>query len=85
MSKIEFSKEEKAVLVQKIKTYFNDELAQDIGQFDAEFLLDFFAEEVGVYFYNRGLFDAQAILEKRMESIAESIYELEKPTAYQKS
>ena len=82
MSKIEFSKEEKSLLVKKIQLYFNDELDQTIGQFDAEFLLDFFAEEVGVYFYNRGLLDAQAILESKMDSITDAIYEIEKPTEF---
>ncbi len=82
MSKIEFSKEEKAVIVRKVQMYFSEELDQKIGQFDAEFLLDFFLEEIGPYFYNRGLYDAQAVLEKRLESIAEAIYEMEKPTEF---
>jgi len=82
MSKIEFSEEEKKVIVRKIQLYFREELDQDLGQFDAEFLLDFFAEEVGAYFYNRGLYDAQAILDKRMDSLGEAIYELEKPTDF---
>jgi uncharacterized protein (DUF2164 family) len=80
MSKIEFSEEERALLVRRIQLYFREELEQEIGRFDAEFLLEFIAEELGAYFYNRGLYDAQAILEKRMETLAEAIYELEKPT-----
>ena len=76
---IEFSKEEKEVLVEKIRTYLDDELGHEIGQFDAEFLLDFIGEEIGKYFYNRGLYDAQAILDGRMEAITEAISELEKP------
>ena len=47
MAKIEFSDREKAAIVDKIKLYFREELDQDIAQFDAEFLLDFFSEEVG--------------------------------------
>lgn len=82
MSKIEFSEDEKKLIVRKIRLYFHEELDQEIGQFDAEFLLEFFAEEVGAYFYNRGLYDAQAILERRMESLNEAIYELEKPTDF---
>jgi uncharacterized protein (DUF2164 family) len=82
MSKIEFSKEERQLLVRKIQLYFREELEQEIGQFDAEFLLDFVAEDLGAYFYNRGLYDAQAILEKRLESLGEAIYELEKPTEF---
>ena len=80
MDKIEFSSQERAELVQRIRLYMKEELDREIGQFDAEFLLQFFSEELGVYFYNRGLYDAQAVLEKRMESVAEAIYELEKPT-----
>jgi uncharacterized protein (DUF2164 family) len=84
MSAIEFSKDEKEIIVRKIQLYFKEELDQEIGGFDAQFLLDFFAEEVGAYFYNRGLNDAQAILEKRLETLSEAIYELEKPTEFSK-
>ena len=80
MSVIKLSKDEKENIIRKIQLYFSEELEQTIGQFDAEFLLDFFSEEVGAYYYNRGLFDAQAILESKLESIADAIYELEKPT-----
>lgn len=80
MADITFSKEEKAAIVEKIKRYFADELDQEIGQFDAEFLLDFFSDEIGVYHYNRGLQDAQAILEKKLDTITDAINELEQPT-----
>lgn len=84
MSEIEFSKEEKEILVKKIKMYFSEELDQDIAQFDAEFLLDFFSEEVGPYYYNRGLQDAKILLEDKIELITESFYEIEKPTEFYK-
>jgi len=56
MSEIEFSKEELQILTKKIQLYFSEELNQEIGQFDAQFLLDFFSEKIGPYFYNRGLY-----------------------------
>ena len=59
-------------------------LLEEIGQFDAQFLLDFFAEEIGVYFYNRGLYDAQSILERKLDDISEAIYELEKITEFRR-
>jgi len=80
MTAIKFSKDERNLIVGRIQLYFREELNQEIGRFDAEFLLDFFAEEVGGFFYNRGLYDAQLVLEKRLESITDAIYELEKPT-----
>jgi uncharacterized protein (DUF2164 family) len=82
MSQIEFTKEETDIICRKIQLYFHEELEQEIGQFDAGFLLDFFAEEIGPYFYNRGLHDAQSILESRLENIGEAIYEIEKPTQF---
>ena len=82
MPLIEFSKTEKEIIINKIKLYFREQLEQDIGQFDAEFLLDFFAEEMGTFFYNRGLYDAQTLLEQRIENINEAILELEKPAPF---
>ncbi|MDQ7004410.1 MAG: DUF2164 domain-containing protein [Ghiorsea sp.] len=79
---IEFSDGEKELLVQKIKRYFDQELDRDLGQFEAEEVLDFFSEEVGSYFYNRGLLDAQAVLAERLDVVQDAIYELEKPTAF---
>ena len=71
--KIEFSKEERAALIKSIQGYFRDELDQELGQFPAGFLLDFFTEEIGPHYYNRGLLDAQAAVEVRVDSIVEAI------------
>jgi uncharacterized protein (DUF2164 family) len=81
---IKFSSAEKDVIVRKIKLYFSEELHQQIGSFDAEFLLDFFAREIGAYFYNRGLYDAQAVLSGRLDDIQDAIYQLERPTEFQR-
>lgn len=80
MSKIIFSADEKAAITPKIQRYLQGKLDIEIGSFDAEFLLDFFAEEIGSYFYNRGLYDAQTTLEQQVESFRDAIYQLEKPT-----
>ena len=79
---IEFLPQEKEILVDKVKVYFENELSQDIGQFDAEFLLEFFSKEIGIYHYNKGLKDAQDIFKSRVESVTDAIYELEFPTEF---
>lgn len=84
MANIQFSKPEKEIITRKVQMYFREELGQEIGQFDAEFLLDFFAEEIGAYFYNRGLRDAQTIIEAKLADISDAIYEIEKPTDFVK-
>jgi uncharacterized protein (DUF2164 family) len=78
VKKIVFSKEEKAEIVGRIRQYFADELDQAIGVLPAEFLLDFFANEIGANYYNQGLQDAHAALTKQMEDFGEAIYLLER-------
>lgn len=79
MSNIKFTNQEKEQLVIKLQKYFERELEQEIGQFDAEFLLDFISKEFGSFYYNRGLYDSQSIISDRVEQISEAIYELEQP------
>jgi uncharacterized protein (DUF2164 family) len=77
---VSFSPEEKALLVAKIKAYFARELDQEIGGFDAEFLLDFFGNEIGKHFYNRGLYDALDEIRAKLDLLADDVgYALEKP------
>lgn len=80
MTDIKFSKEEKQQLVEKLRNYFDEEMNQELGQFDAEFLLEFVAREFGPYFYNQGLYDAQAVMQSRVDGVMEAIYEIEKST-----
>ena len=53
----------------------------ELGQFDTEFLLEFFSENMGSYFYNRGLLDAHAIFDLKMDDIKDALYEAEMPTS----
>ena len=78
MSLVELSSERKAAITQKLQRYLANELQVEIGGFDAEFLLDFFSKEVGCFFYNRGLYDAQTVLNARFEEIADAVMALEK-------
>ncbi len=78
MSNLKLSEQNKTELVDKLQSYFERELEQELGQFDAEFLLDFISKEFGKIYYNQGLYDAQAILESRIESVVEAISEIEK-------
>ena len=83
MAKIEFSRDEKILMASKLQAYLRDELDQEIGEFDAEFLIDFIGREIGPYFYNRGLYDAQAIFQSKLDSAGEEIYAIEQPTAFE--
>ncbi|WP_286239011.1 DUF2164 domain-containing protein [Neptuniibacter halophilus] len=78
MSEIKFSNDQTARLVSKVKAYFEAELDQEIGGFEAEFLIDFFASEIGPHFYNQGLADAHLLLQEKVEELGYQIQELEK-------
>lgn len=79
MSKpITFSREEIAVITPRLQAYFRDELDVELGGLPAEMLLDFLVREIGPFFYNRGLYDAQAVVAKKSEEIGEAILGLER-------
>ena len=80
LAKIKLDDSVKVEVVAKLQKYFQDELQQEIGSFDAEFMLDFFSKEVGGFYYNQGLADALKNFESKMEDVGELIYQLEKET-----
>lgn len=82
MKPIKFTKEETKAIVGEIQDYFREELDQQIGAIPAEMLMLFFADKMGAYFYNRGLYDAQALIRKQVDSLSDDIFALEQPTRH---
>lgn len=80
MAQIAFEKDRKDLIVQKLKRYLGDELDFEIGQFDCEFLLDFISKEIGSFYYNQGLNDAQTLITSKLDDIGDALYEMEQPT-----
>lgn len=78
MKPIRFSREETADITAKLRPYFRDELDVELRDLPAEMLIDFLAREIGPFFYNRALYDAQAVLKKKADDIAEAIAGLER-------
>ncbi len=79
MKELQLSAQQKQDMVARVKSYFEREMQSDIGGFEAEFLIDFFANEIGGHFYNQGLFDAQQLLNEKLDEMNYSLQELEKP------
>jgi len=82
MKPIKFDREETKAIVGEIQDYFRMELDQSIGAIPAEILMQFFADKMGAYYYNRGLYDAQALIRKQVESLSDEIFALEQPTKH---
>lgn len=75
---ITFTPEQRNELIQRVRSYCEGELSLELGRFDVEFLVDFFTKEIGPVYYNQGLFDAVAMLDKRVDDLRESMLTLEK-------
>ena len=77
MPKIELKEEEKVAAIEKLKAYCQSELDIELGSFDAQFLLEYFIDNLAWSIYNQGLADAFSLVEGSLEDLSEKIYELE--------
>lgn len=75
---IELEESVKSEAILKLQEYCAENLDRELGSFEAQFLLDFFAEQIGCFFYNKGLADALSAMEVKTQEINDLIYELEK-------
>ena len=78
MGQIQLEVDVKDRMSKKIQEYLLRELDFEIGNFDAQFLLEFFSEHMGCNYYNQGLKDALGLIEGKVEEFSELIYQLEK-------
>ena len=67
--KIELTKEQKEKAIARIKEYMETEYEIKMGNLRSEFLLDFIAENIGVFYYNRGLADAIQFMSEKVEDM----------------
>lgn len=62
----------------KIKRFMRDRFDLDLGSFEALEVLELFTREMAPHYYNRAIFDVQAHLSERFESIESDLWALEK-------
>ncbi len=74
MMKIEFSRETRAQAIASLKRYFEENMAEPIGDLPAGLLLNFFLEEVGPAVYNRAIADAQSRMEQRVVDLGGELF-----------
>ncbi len=70
---------QEAAAVDLLKRFLEDRFELQLGSFEAREVLDLFAREVAPYYYNKAIFDVQAHLKDRFESIESDLWALEKP------
>lgn len=80
MSDIKLDSKQKETMISLLQEYFEQELGTDLGQFDADFLIDFISDKMGNIYYNQGVKDAQTVIERKVMDISDELYEIEKET-----
>ncbi|AZE46087.1 hypothetical protein C4K04_0385 [Pseudomonas chlororaphis] len=62
----------------KIQRFMADRFELELGSFEAAEILELFTREMAPHYYNRAIFDVQAQLKERFESIESDLWALEK-------
>jgi len=63
--------------IASIKTYFEERFEEEIGDLQAQMLLDFFLEELAPSIYNRAVADAQKFIQGQVIDIDATCFEPE--------
>ncbi len=80
MTSLKFDKEQKEIVMEKLKKYCENEFDLELGQFEAEFFLDFISDNIGNHYYNKALTDAQYVVTQRTIDITDAIDEMSRIT-----
>ncbi|TCT26858.1 uncharacterized protein (DUF2164 family) [Melghiribacillus thermohalophilus] len=62
----------------RIKEFFYRERGEEIGDLAADHIYQFVQEELGMYFYNRGVEDAKGMMEQKLISLEEDLESLKR-------
>ncbi|HEX7064831.1 MAG TPA: DUF2164 domain-containing protein [Bacillales bacterium] len=76
---IQFPKEQKEQIKDRLRQYFLDERGEEMGDLAAENLLSFITKEIGPVYYNQALRDAQKAVDERIANIEEDLLSMKRP------
>lgn len=66
---IKLSKEKREAMILEIKSYFENERDEELGDLASGLILDFIIEKIAPEFYNQGIYDAYAYMNDRIEDV----------------
>lgn len=72
---IELTKEQRADAVASLKQYFEENMAEPLGDLPAGLLLDFVLEDIGPVIYNKAVADASARMTSRVADLSGELFE----------
>ena len=71
----DLTKEEIETIVPSLQRYFREEFDVELSEMRAKLLLDYFRKEIGPFFYNRGVADAEKFFRARVEDLPATCFE----------
>ncbi|MQA92412.1 MAG: DUF2164 family protein [Gemmatimonas sp.] len=77
--RIRLDDERRSRMLDAIKQYFADNFDEDISDFRADGLLDFFVAELGPPVYNQAVRDACGFFQEKLADLEGEVYEPERP------
>jgi uncharacterized protein (DUF2164 family) len=79
--RIRLSEERRTRMMCSLKQYFMEHFDEELSDFRAENLLDFFVKELGAPVYNQAIQDAYACMQDKLTDLTGEFYEPEEPYA----
>lgn len=75
---VRLTREQTDAVTADLRRFLDQRFELELGQFEVEEILDFFAEKMAPLYYNKAIFDVQTHLKDRFESIESDLWALEK-------
>jgi uncharacterized protein (DUF2164 family) len=66
---IEIPKQARTAAIASLQRYFEENMAEPIGDLPAGLLLNYFVEEIGPVIYNQAIADAQTRMQQRVSDL----------------
>ncbi|MEC3884601.1 DUF2164 domain-containing protein [Halobacillus sp. HZG1] len=80
--KYQLTKEQRQVMIEEIQYFFLNERGEELSEFAAESILEFFKDSLASHFYNNAVNDAISVLQTQYSSIEEEVRTLERPMSW---
>lgn len=71
---VEISMEERKALIRDIAEFFDAQFEQEVSEFRAGMMLDFFLLKLSPVVYNSAIVDARAFLSERLEDMEATLF-----------
>lgn len=77
--RIELSGEQRERIVRSLRSFFTEQLDQDLSDFQAQRVIDFLVKELGAPVYNQAIRDARGFIQEKLDDLDAEFYEPEEP------